>query len=321
MVTLSIFSKKVGFNLKAPEIENLKHRAEDLLAKAVEAGTILDFRVLTYGDNLSLLFSHERAAGSEEIKKLSSKVFSSIEEIAKELKLGESGNEVSLEIEFEERPRETFAVLLTDRAEPHILNKIFLKLLENTPELRVEIHDMHEKTKAQFSFPQDSENLKLLLSSTRFVVKRAYGAEGIVFESSIRWIDFVMGKVTGNEPPIAIVRTGQSIGTEYLVESVIEPMLVWSKDRARYVLPCSIGESIRLPLPRIYLFEFSLRNGIISGEEDLLKDIAPYVRPKIMELDRSIFRRVEPLIKQITEVPELSSRLESLKSRFYEIKE
>jgi fructose 1,6-bisphosphate aldolase/phosphatase len=203
-------------------------------------GLVNDFYVSYTGDDIALLFSHQKGAGSEEIHKLAWDAFVAGTETAKEqglygagqdlLKDAFSGNVKGMgpavaEMEFEERPNEPFLFFAADKTDPGAYNlPLFLGFADPmycaglmlSPAMNkgfmFTIMDV-EYTKGdriiELNAPEDLYDIAALLrDNERFVVESIHSRNTgeIAVSVSTSRLHNIAGKYTGKDDPVMLVR-------------------------------------------------------------------------------------------------------------------
>jgi len=203
-------------------------------------GLVRDLRVHHTGDDIALLFSHERGAGDAQIHELAWNAFVAGTRIAKEqglygagqdlLKDAFSGNVRGMgpavaEMEFEERPAEPFLFFAADKTDPGAFNlPLYLAFADpmNTPGLllssqlgqgfRFVVMDVgytEGDRVIELVTPEESYELATLLrDNQRYVVEsvwsRAKGDQAAIASTSR--LHNIAGKYTGKDDPVLLVR-------------------------------------------------------------------------------------------------------------------
>ncbi len=95
-ITISVIKADIGGWPGHSRVHpQLVETAEDVLSKAVEDGTIIDFYVATCGDDLQLIMTHKRGGvDSPDIHGLAWKAFEEATKVAKELGLYGAGQDL-----------------------------------------------------------------------------------------------------------------------------------------------------------------------------------------------------------------------------------
>lgn len=201
---------------------------------------VSDFHVGTTGDDVAILFAHQRGEGCEELHQLAWDAFICGTEKAKEQGLygaGQdlladafSGNVKGLgpavaEIEFEERPAEPFLFFAADKTDPGAYNlPLYLsfadpmhcsglilspKISEGFRFVILDVAHVEEDRYIELHTPEDTYDIAALLrDNQRFVVSaiysRATGAQAAT--ASTTRLHNIAGKYTGKDDPVLLVR-------------------------------------------------------------------------------------------------------------------
>lgn len=203
-------------------------------------GLIDDFYVSHTGDDIALLFSHQKGTGNEGIHKLAWDAFLEGTEVAKEqglygagqdlLKDAFSGNVKGMgpavaEMEIEERPNEPFLFFAADKTDPGAYNlplflaftdPMFCPGLMLSPKMgkgfKFNIMDV-EYTEGdrliELNAPEDLYDIaSLLRDNERFVIESIYSRETgeIAVSVSTSRLHNIAGKYTGKDDPVNLVR-------------------------------------------------------------------------------------------------------------------
>ena len=243
--TVSLIKADVGgFPGHANVHPALKDVAKEQLAKAKEEGIILDYHVLSVGDDLQLLMSHTKGCDNADIHALAWNTFVAATEVAKGLKLYGAGQDLlvdsfsgnirgmgpgSAEMEFTERKAEPLIAFMMDKTEPGAFNLPIYKMFaspENTAGLVIdpsmhngfifEIWDIMEHKRVFMSAPEEVYSILALIGAkSRYVIKHVYPKVGKLPTDepaaviSTDKLYQIAGEYVGKDDPVALVR-GQS---------------------------------------------------------------------------------------------------------------
>lgn len=120
----------IGGHLKPSQA--LIKRVDEHVASAI-GGLIIDYRISHCGDDVAILMSHTKGVDNKEIHKLAWDAFKAGTEVAKEQSLYGAGQDLlkdafsgnikgmgpaAAELEFEERPNESFLLFTADKTDP-----------------------------------------------------------------------------------------------------------------------------------------------------------------------------------------------------------
>lgn len=204
MLTISCIKADVGgFVGHSAMHPDLIAEANDMLSKAKQAGTLVDFYVAHCGDDLFLIMTHERGENDETVHKLAWDTFLAGTEVAKKLHLYGAGQDLlsdafsgnirgmgpgSAEMEIEERTSEPILVFMGDKTSAGSFNLPLYKMFAdpfNTAGLVIaeslhegftfEVHDVKNHQKVRFNSPEDLYDMLVFLGSpSHFAVKAVY---------------------------------------------------------------------------------------------------------------------------------------------------
>lgn len=245
-ITVSLIKADVGgFPGHASVHEHLKIDARKELEKAKKSDIILDYKVLSVGDDLQLLMSHTKGCDNSEIHELAWNTFKKATEIAKKLKLYGAGQDLLsdsfsgnirgmgpgyAEMEFTERKAEPLIAFMMDKTEPGAFNLPIYKMFaspENTAGLvidpschngfRFEIWDIMEHKRVFMNAPEELYSMLALIGAkSRYVIKRVFPKPGgnldinePVAVISTEKLYQIAGEYVGKDDPVGLVR-GQS---------------------------------------------------------------------------------------------------------------
>jgi fructose 1,6-bisphosphate aldolase/phosphatase len=230
--------------------------AKEMLGKAKEETTILDFHVTHCGDDLELIMTHTKGDNNKYVHKAAWDVFTATTQEAKNLKLygaGQdmlsdafSGNVKGLgpgiaEMTFTERKAEPVVTFLMDKTEPGAFNLPIFRMFAdpfNTAGLIIdpnchpgfvfEIWDIMESKKVMMSSPEEMYDILALIGAKeRYVIKRVFPKEGgklphnePVAVISTEKLYQIAGEYVGKDDPVAAVRAQSGLPA---LGEVLEP--------------------------------------------------------------------------------------------------
>jgi len=205
---------------------------------------INDYYIGHTGDDIALLFTHERGSGNAEVHRLAWETFKAGTEIAREqglygagqdlLKDAFSGNVRGMgpgvaELTFEERESEPFLLFTADKTEPGAYNlPLYLAFSDPmynaglilSPTLGqgftftvMDVENTDQDRIIKLSVPEDTYDLAALLRDNgRFVVEsihsRATGEQAV--SCSTTRLRNIAGKYVGKDDPAMLIRTQKS---------------------------------------------------------------------------------------------------------------
>lgn len=307
-----------------PSKEMLR-KANSILDDMQHLGQIIDYHLSYTGDDIYLLMSSNPArTNGETPHDIAWQIFQEATEIAKEQGLYGAGQDILsdaysgnvkglgpgvAELEFEERPGESFILLMADKTEPSAFNRL-LYLAFGDPfhshgmllskaifkGFRIGVMDLQSDTVGSFNLPEENRELLTLFAynTHRFAISgiwsREHPDQQTVAASTTR-LHNIAGRYVGKDDPVAIVRTQKIFpATEEILPSVALPYLVGGDARGSHYMPLmpvtrNYTASSLHCIPTVSALAFSMRNGRFTEPVDLFegKEWDP-VRVKAEEL-------------------------------------
>jgi fructose 1,6-bisphosphate aldolase/phosphatase len=239
--TLSLIKADVGSigGHVAPSAQ-LVATIRSYVAESCAEGLIKDYHILTTGDDVGILMTHDRGVADPDIHHLAWDAFSAGAQTAKSQGLYGAGQDLLAdafsgnvrgagpgvaELEFEERPNEPFLVFMADKTEPGAFNlPLYLAFADpmNTaglllsPEMsrgyRFRIMDVsytEGDRVIELDAPEELYSIAALLrDNDRFVVESILSrvdGEQVVSVSTTR-LHNIAGKYTGKDDPVYLCR-------------------------------------------------------------------------------------------------------------------
>lgn len=243
--TLSLIKADVGSigGHVAPS-HQLIQTVRNYVAESQADGLITDYHVLTTGDDVGILMTHDRGAADREIHRLAWDAFQAGAGTAQKQGLYGAGQDLLAdafsgnvrgagpgvaELEFDERPNEPFLVFMADKTEPGAFNlPLYLAFADpmNTAGLllspdmaqgyRFRIMDVsytEGDRVIELDAPEELYAIAALLrDNDRFVVEAIFGradGEQAVSVSTTR-LHNIAGKYTGKDDPVYLCRVQKS---------------------------------------------------------------------------------------------------------------
>lgn len=243
--TLSLIKADVGSigGHVAPS-HQLIQTVRNYVAESQCDGLIIDYHVLTTGDDVGILMTHDRGAADREIHRLAWDAFQAGAGTAQKQGLYGAGQDLLAdafsgnvrgagpgvaELEFDERPNEPFLVFMADKTEPGAFNlPLYLAFADpmNTAGLllspdmaqgyRFRIMDVsytEGDRVIELDAPEELYAIAALLrDNDRFVVEAIFGradGEQAVSVSTTR-LHNIAGKYTGKDDPVYLCRVQKS---------------------------------------------------------------------------------------------------------------
>ena len=312
--TISVIKADIGSIAGHTTVpDELLDFARKRLSEAVETGLIKSFYVTHAGDDLELIFSHDKGVDNPEIHELAWKVFKdATEEVSKKMKLYAAGQDLLkdafsgnvkgmgpgvAEMEFEERKSDPIAVFMADKTEPGAWNIYLYKIFGdpfNTAGLVIDprmhdgfvftVLDVVEGVEVDFKLPEDTYDLLAIIGTqSRYVIKeiRRKSDNEIAAVASTTRLSLIAGRYVGKDDPVLIVRAQSGFpAMGEILEAFSKPYLV-----AGWMRGSHYGPLMPVPLkyskvtrfdgpPRLIGLGFQVANGKLIGPVDLFDDPA-----------------------------------------------
>jgi len=256
------------------------------------------------------------------------------------------------EMEFTERKSEPVVAFLMDKTEPGAFNLPIYRIFAdpfNTAGLVIdpslhagfvfEVWDIKEHKRVLMKTPEEMYDLLALIGAkSRFVIKRVFPKEGGKLPSnepvavvSTEKLFQIAGEYIGKDDPVAAVRCQSGLpALGEVLEPFAFPHLVSGWMRGSHngpIMPVGVKDAKCTRFdgpPRVVAIGFQVKNGMLTGCEDLFDDVAfDYTRRKAMEIAEYMRRHgpFEPhrLPLEEMEYTTLPKVMEKLKDRFEEI--
>jgi len=283
-ITISLIKADVGgWPGHATVHPALKETAEAVLSQEKAKGEIIDFKVMSVGDDLQLMMTHQRGVDNAEIHGLAWEVMCKATEKAKELKLYGAGQDLLCdafcgnikgmgpgvaEMEFEERAAEPVVAFMMDKTEPGAFNLPIFRIFAdpfNTAGLVIdpsihqgfvfEVWDIMDHKKVMMDSPEEMYDILALIGAkSRYVIKRVYPKAGKLPEDepaavvSTEKLYQTAGTYVGKDDPVALVRAQSGLPA---LGEVLEPFslghLVSGWMRGSHngpLMPCAFEDAI-----------------------------------------------------------------------------
>ncbi|MDD3564566.1 MAG: fructose-1,6-bisphosphate aldolase/phosphatase [Methanothrix sp.] len=283
-ITISLIKADVGgWPGHATVHPALKETASSVLAREKAKGEIIDFKVMSVGDDLQLMMTHLMGEDSAEIHGLAWDVMCKATEKAKELKLYGAGQDLLCdafcgnikgmgpgvaEMEFTERAAEPVVAFMMDKTEPGAFNLPIFRIFAdpfNTAGLVIdpsihhgfvfEVWDIMEHKKVMMESPEEMyDMLALIGAKSRYVIKRVYPKAGKLPEEepaaviSTEKLYQTAGTYVGKDDPVALVRAQSGLPA---LGEVLEPFslghLVSGWMRGSHngpLMPCAFEDAV-----------------------------------------------------------------------------
>lgn len=310
-ITVSVIKADVGGYVGHSAMHPaLIEKAKENLETAKQDGKLIDFWVMSCGDDLDLIMTHKRGEGDEGIHKLAWDTFMECTQVAKGLKLygaGQdmlsdafSGNVKGLgpgvaEMEFVERESEPIIIFMADKTSPGAWNLPLFKIFGdpfNTAGLVIDpsmhdgfkfcILDVLEGKGVTLSCPEELYDMLVFLGApSRYVVEAIHRkSDGeIAAVPSTQRLSLIAGRYVGKDDPVLIVRSQSGFPA---VGEVLEPFsfphLVEGWMRGSHhgpLMPVPFQKATPSRFdgpPRVVAAGFQLNQGKLEGPRDMFDD-------------------------------------------------
>lgn len=328
-ITLSVIKADiggyVGHSCTHPDVV----KTTEEYARKFIGDLIIDLKVLTCGDDIALVMTHQHGVDSEKIHKLAWDAFSAGTEVAKKLKLYGAGQDLLTdafsgnikglgpgvaEMEFEERPSEPVIVYFADKTSPSAWNLALYEIFAspmNTAGLVIDpkmhegftftVLDVYTGKAVKLSTPAELYDLLALISSaSKYVVKEVHrNIDGeIAAVASIQKLSLIAGQYVGKDDPVMIVRTQSGFpAVGEALEPFARPWIVEGWMRGSHngpIMPVSFEDATPSRFdgpPRVIAAGFQIANGMLVGPRDMFKDKAYDHARKVASDIANILRR------------------------------
>jgi fructose 1,6-bisphosphate aldolase/phosphatase len=313
MLTLSIIKADtggfVGHSAVHPE---LVAAADQALRQAVDGRLLVDGRVATCGDDLSLIMTHRQGVDSQLVHSFAWDTFHATTRVAQHLHLYGAGQDLLsdafsgnlrgmgpgyAELDFEERPSEPVICFLADKTEPGAWNLPLYKIFAdpfNTAGLVIdakmhagfvfEVYDLYEEKRIEFDCPAELHDLLMFIGApARYVVHsvRSKTLNETAAATSTQRLSLIAGRYVGKDDPVMIVRCQSGLPA---VGEVLEPFATaWTVAgcmRGSHHAPLMpVGQYDAHPSrfdgpPRVVALGLQIHDGRLVGPRDLFADPA-----------------------------------------------
>jgi len=312
--TVSVIKADIGSvagHVTVPE--ELINFAKSKLEENVQNGLIKSYYVTHAGDDLELIFTHDKGVDNPEIHSMAWNIFKdATENVSKPMKLYAAGQDLLkeafsgnvrgmgpgvAEMEFEERKSDPVAIFMADKTEPGAWNIYLYKIFGdpfNTAGLVIDprlhsgfkftVLDVIEGLEVDFNLPEDIYDLLAIIGTpSRYVIKeiRRRSDGEIAAVASTTRLSLIAGKYVGKDDPVLIVRAQSGFpAMGEILEAFATPYLV-----AGWMRGSHVGPFMPVPLkyskvsrfdgpPRVIGLGFQVTNGKLIGPVDLFDDPA-----------------------------------------------
>ena len=311
-ITFSVIKADIGGYVGHSSMHpDLIETAEKALQKHKDQNLIIDFHVSHCGDDLELIFTHQKGEEDEEIHKMTWDIFVEGTNVAKSLKLYGAGQDLlsdafsgnikgmgpgCAEMAFEERKSEPVIVFAADKTSPGAWNMPLYKMFGdpfNTIGLVIdpsmhegftfEVLDIFENKTVKLNTPEDTYDLLCLIgASEHYIIKAIYKKDGtIAVVTSTQKLNLMAGKYVGKDDPVMIVRSQSGFpAVGEVLEPFSMPHMVAGWMRGSHwgpFMPVSVKDAQPTRFdgpPRVIALGFQLNNGSLVGPRDMFADLS-----------------------------------------------
>ncbi|MDD1730634.1 MAG: fructose 1,6-bisphosphate aldolase/phosphatase [Methanosaeta sp. NSM2] len=297
-ITISLIKADVGgFPGHSAVHPALIETAEKKLEEAKKSGALIDFRVLSCGDDLELLMSHKKGCDNGEVHALAWETFEEATEVAKKLKLYGAGQDLLADAFCGK-----IVAFMMDKTEPGAFNLPIFRMFAdpfNTAGLVIdpsfhhgftfEVWDIQEHKKVFMDCPAEMYDLLALIGAkSRYVIKRVFckpnskiSEHEPVAVVSTEKLYQTAGTYVGKDDPVALVRCQSGLPA---LGEVLEPFALghlvsgWMRGSHNGpLMPCSFETAHPTRFdgpPRVIAAGFQMAYGSFVGPADLFNDVA-----------------------------------------------
>ena len=338
-VTLTAIKADIGAigGHTRPSNEVLKSFEESVKAGRENAG-VIDYYIGYTGDDIHLLMTHTKGIENKEIHALAWDAFRAGTEVAKIqglygagqdlLKDSFSGNVKGMgpgvaEMEFDERPNESFALFTMDKTEPGAFNYPFYRLFcepsANTglilnPSLAkgvtMVVMDVVKGKKAEFNIPGDNFLIAAaLMYPGRYVIDSIKNKDEPIVSSTTDRLHNIAGTYVGKDDPAAIMRLQKSFPATEEACSVFKTVHYVAGDtRGSHHMPlmpvkAKTQATPNFCIPMVSGILFSMHEGKLTAYTDAFETSDwDYYRMKAIK--KAEFMREQGFVHPATLIPE-----------------
>lgn len=293
--------------------QELINFAKEMLEGYVQTNLINSYYVTHAGDDLQLIFTHNKGVDNEEIHKMAWDLFSkATDEVSRPMKLYAAGQDLLkeafsgnikgmgpgiAEMEFIERKSDPIAIFMADKTEPGAWNLPLYKIFAdpfNTAGLIIDpkmhdgfkftVLDVMEGKEVILNVPEESYDLLALIGTTsRYVIKevKRKSDDEIAACASTTRLSLIAGRYVGKDDPVLIVRAQAGFpAMGEILEAFSFPHLVAGWMRGSHIgplIPVSLKYSKVTRFdgpPRVIGLGFQVSDGKLIGPIDLFDDPA-----------------------------------------------
>ncbi|MBP2705089.1 fructose 1,6-bisphosphatase [Microbispora sp. RL4-1S] len=313
MITLSIIKADTGGYVGHSAVHPaMMAEARREIERAKGSSLIIDGRVASCGDDVSLIMTHVYGPDAGLIHSFAWDTFQATTRIARELGLYGAGQDLLsdafsgnlrgmgpgyAELEFEERPSEPVICFLADKTEPGAWNLPLYKIFAdpfNTAGLVIdekmhagfafEVYDLFEDKRIVFDCPADLYDMLMYIGApARYVVHGVHSKTlgHPAAATSTQRLSLIAGKYVGKDDPVMIVRCQSGLpAVGEVLEPFAFPHTVAGAMRGSHhmpLLPVAVADAHTTRFdgpPRVVALGFQVHEGRLVGPRDLFDDPA-----------------------------------------------
>ncbi len=293
----------VGHSHMHPELIEIADK------KLAESRLIIDYKVLSCGDDLELIMTHQKGTDNKDIHKLAWDIFLECTDAAKRLGLYGAGQDLLAdtfsgnvkgmgpgvaEMEINERSSEPIIIFMADKTEPGAWNYPLYKIFAdpfNTAGLIIdpklhsgfifEVHDVLNSKKIMLRTPEEIYDLLVYIGAPgRYCIKSVIRKDNeIASVSSTQKLNLMAGHYVGKDDPVCIVRCQSGFpAVGEAIEPFSFPYIVAGWMRGSHhgpIMPVSFKQANPTRFdgpPRVIAAGFQLINGKLVGPVDMFDD-------------------------------------------------
>ena len=299
----------VGHSDTHPEVVNtVRKRAEE----SVRRGELIDADILTCGDDIAIVMTHQHGVDNELVHKIAWEAFEQGTEVAKKLKLYGAGQDLLsdafsgnikgmgpgvAEMEFEERPSEPVIVFFADKTSPSAWNLPLYEMFADPmstaglvidPKMHdgftFEVLDLYSGKAVKLCTPAETYDLLALIGNVeKYVIKSVYRNydKEIAATASTQRLSLIAGKYVGKDDPVMIVRAQSGFpAVGEILEPFSKPWIVEGWMRGSHngpLMPVSFEDARPSRFdgpPRVIAAGYQIGEGKLEGPTDLFRDPA-----------------------------------------------
>ncbi len=299
----------VGHSDTHPEVVQT---VKEFVEQEKQKGNLIDTDILTCGDDIAIVMTHQHGVDSEIVHKIAWDAFEKGTDVAKKLKLYGAGQDLLTdafsgnikglgpgvaEMEFEERPSEPVLVFFADKTSPSAWNLPLYEMFAdpmNTAGLVIdpkmhdgfsfEVLDVYTGKAVKLNTPSETYDLLALIGSVgKYVVKNVYrNYDGeIAATASTQRLSLMAGQYVGKDDPVMIVRAQSGFpAVGEVLEPFARPWIVEGWMRGSHngpLMPVSFEDARPSRFdgpPRVIAGGYQVSEGKLVGPTDLFRDPA-----------------------------------------------